>query len=393
MQPWSYLFSIAEDLVSLGNEVILITDGQEKQSKQVKYNGFQIIKVKGKKYGGNFPNSEVIRTINDIGSEVVFLHLGLSSFFHMDQVKKINVPIIGVFTSPIYGLKELIGLGPTSLLYGYKMSISPIIGLFVTKEMIITPFGTGLFRHLIVESQTVGRQLIEKGVPSSVINIIRPKISENWFTLSGHNFDRVKSRQELGFTRNDMVVGFFGPPPELRGLPDLIQSVNKARKKNSAIKILILSRKRENEFEKEHRYVEYLLNKLDGGEWSKTIPAFLPKDQLIQYVAACDVVCLPFKLVPSDMPLSVLEAMALGVPVVTTNVACLSEIVPEGMGICVNPGNIEELTKALVALTENSELRHGFSLAGKRHMSLWREERNSNQVLKGILSSFGWSNK
>lgn len=67
------------------------------------------------------------------------------------------------------------------------------------------------------------------------------------------------------------------------------------------------------------------------------------------------------------MPVSVLEAMAAGLPVVASRVGGVPELVVDGLtGILVTPGDQQELGEALRRLVEDSELRRRLGDAGRR---------------------------
>jgi len=80
---------------------------------------------------------------------------------------------------------------------------------------------------------------------------------------------------------------------------------------------------------------------------------------------SCDIFVRPSLM--EGMPLTVLEAMACGVPVVATPVGGTPEVVQdEHTGLLVPPGNIGELSIALVRLAQQPLLRERLGEAGRR---------------------------
>ncbi len=59
------------------------------------------------------------------------------------------------------------------------------------------------------------------------------------------------------------------------------------------------------------------------------------------------------------MPMSILDAMGYGLPVVSTNVGGISRIVHDGKnGICCNPGDIDTFSKGIVRLLLDNQFRN-----------------------------------
>jgi len=82
-------------------------------------------------------------------------------------------------------------------------------------------------------------------------------------------------------------------------------------------------------------------------------------------LAAVDVVVLP-SIYREGLPISVLEAMCLAKPVVTTTVGGNPEVVDEGVnGFLVPPGDAAALTAKLMLLIEDKELRKRMGAAGR----------------------------
>ena len=69
-------------------------------------------------------------------------------------------------------------------------------------------------------------------------------------------------------------------------------------------------------------------------------------------------------------PIAVMEAMAMGLPVVATNVGGMWQATGSGeRGLLVEPGRPEELAKAIVALSDDAEQRAAMSDRSKKFAS------------------------
>jgi glycosyltransferase involved in cell wall biosynthesis len=75
---------------------------------------------------------------------------------------------------------------------------------------------------------------------------------------------------------------------------------------------------------------------------------------------ALDIFCLPS--LTEGTPMSLLEAMACGIPVVASAVGGVPDVIQSGKnGILVSPGKPEELKEAIVHLLENKSLQKNLS--------------------------------
>jgi glycosyltransferase involved in cell wall biosynthesis len=86
-------------------------------------------------------------------------------------------------------------------------------------------------------------------------------------------------------------------------------------------------------------------------------------------------IALPFRLLSSDVPLSVLEAMALGKPLVVTDIGCLPELVPCGTGLVVPPAAPKKLAEAILLLARGEGLRAHLGAAARARAARWQAER------------------
>lgn len=96
--------------------------------------------------------------------------------------------------------------------------------------------------------------------------------------------------------------------------------------------------------------------------------------------------CLPS--FAEGVPVVLMEAMAMGLPVVTTRIAGIPELVEhERSGILVAPGRADELTDSLAGLLESSELRQSLGIGGRQAVSHGFDSEDSATRLQSLFAS------
>ncbi|HRC72047.1 MAG TPA: glycosyltransferase family 4 protein [Candidatus Competibacter sp.] len=79
------------------------------------------------------------------------------------------------------------------------------------------------------------------------------------------------------------------------------------------------------------------------------------KSNIYDYVAHCDVLLMPS--LHEGLPYTLLEAMALGIPIIASRVGGLAEILKNDINaLLITPGNIEEITQAIIRLHNSPTL-------------------------------------
>lgn len=110
-----------------------------------------------------------------------------------------------------------------------------------------------------------------------------------------------------------------------------------------------------------------------------------PGDGVVpRILAETAVFALPSEIDKSSY--SVLEAMAAGVPVVTTDVAGLPEMVPDGVaGILIRPGDQRALSRAIESLLDDEGRRRCMGAAARRHVVERFDARRTTAQLLEVL--------
>jgi glycosyltransferase involved in cell wall biosynthesis len=105
-----------------------------------------------------------------------------------------------------------------------------------------------------------------------------------------------------------------------------------------------------------------------------------------------DVVVLP-SIVTSDgehegIPVALMEAMAHGIPVISTETGGIPELIKNGAGLLVSPGSPEELAKAVTHLVNNRDLRSNLTQKGYERISNEFDLRKNTTILLEIMGQY-----
>jgi colanic acid/amylovoran biosynthesis glycosyltransferase len=88
------------------------------------------------------------------------------------------------------------------------------------------------------------------------------------------------------------------------------------------------------------------------------------QDRIREFYAECDVFCIPS--FAEGVPIVLMEAMAMEVPVVANAITGIVELVDDGVsGFLVRPGRVDELTDRLARLLRDPGLRASMGRAGR----------------------------
>ena len=118
-----------------------------------------------------------------------------------------------------------------------------------------------------------------------------------------------------------------------KGVKYLIETLNIIKNKNKNIRLFIVGDGEERE------YLEKLVKELTLEDYVRFIGK-IPNERVLEYMVASDIFILPS--LSEGFPVTFLEAMASGLPIITTNVRGLSEIIIDGEnGFLVDPKSPE----------------------------------------------------
>jgi len=372
-QPWRYIYEIAKGLDKHGHKVFVITDENEELPQDLR-----IVPVKKLFSSLKGESKELTEVLNDKNPDVVVMLMGMTSFLR--KAPSIKKPTVGVITSPVYTLGELLrNVGLSDLITYRRYTLIHLISLIIPSHP-VKGWGRKLTRFVVLSKRT-GKRMISKGIPPDKIVEIPPGIDDEFLMKADEALiQRIKPEINPDGTP---IIMYYTSPLTLRGTDIAVKALPYILKETD-VKLLILSRPDYPSIKKEEEKLRRIARKLEVERNLIIVSKLLPLNEIKAYLSAADVIVLPFKLIHSDMPLSLLEAMALGKPVVSTNVGCVPELLNE-RGLVVEPNNPEELANAVIRLLKDNELASELGEKSREFMETYPHWDDASKEFVGLI--------
>lgn len=160
-------------------------------------------------------------------------------------------------------------------------------------------------------------------------------------------YEKDTIKEELGFLPTDSIVSFIGSPRPHKGVEDLIEAVARITDRNVKLMVVGLS---SDEFSN-------IIRKSGQEKLGDRFTAYgvQPYANLPRFLSISDVVVIPQRNTSATVgqtPAKVFDAMAMGKPIVATNVGDLPEIL-KGCGLITQPGESNMLAGKIEQLLAN----------------------------------------
>jgi len=183
----------------------------------------------------------------------------------------------------------------------------------------------------------------------------------NRFTVTPELFKKSRDiRNNYGISEKDLVVGFIGRLVPDKGIHILVESFARLHESNPGIRLLVLGDFEPHRGRLSDDTIEILRN--HGGI---TRCGFTPEIEL--YYAAMDMLVLPTRR--EGFPYTLLEAAAMGLPVIATRVTgCVDAVVDGVTGLLVEVDDVQEMFEAMLRLAKDPELRKRLGRQGRKRV-------------------------
>ncbi len=188
-------------------------------------------------------------------------------------------------------------------------------------------------------------------------------------------------RKTLGFKNDDFIVVYSGRLIKEKGIEELIDAFNQL-KDYPQIKLLIIGGSFYG-LSDNTPFLESLKKKVENIKESIVFTGFIPYDQLPHYLKIGDVAVVPSTW-EEPFGLTCIEAIAAGLPLITTNSGGIPEICNNYAFIIDRFKIVNQLTKSLLHLYRNNEDRNRMQINSKKYSGSFKKELYSEQFYTEI---------
>ena len=338
--------SSAEILVEKGHDVRVFTVSSGKASKGPSPEKFGLTRIFSMPFFG-YPNERfslplgwTLAKIKSFKPDIIHVHTPFAVGWEAVLSKKIlGIPLVGTHhTFFDHYLKHIYAD------YGWakKLSSKYVAAFYNRCDLVVSP------------TMTLADTLESYGVSRPMV-VVPNSIDTDFFKPAADKNEKEELKKQLGFSKNVLV--YMGRVSYEKSIDVVIRAMSVIAGKSTDSTLVIIGGGPERE------NLEILAKRI-GVEKNVRFMGFLYGRELAAALRASDVFVTASK--SENFPLSVIEAMASGLPIVAVSALGLPEIVEDGRsGFLVSPDRPEEIADRVLKLFNNETLLEKYSSASR----------------------------
>lgn len=223
---------------------------------------------------------------------------------------------------------------------------------------------------VLVQSSLLKRKIEQLGV-TSLIEIIPNVVSENLINFPIH-LKSYTGKQDL------FQILIIGTILETKGYKELLTSFLELRRIGYKIKLDIVGDYKDEIFK------EWLLNFIEINSLQTDVVIHGYQKNVIPFIQNAHLFVLPSY--GEGTPRSILEAMAVGVPVLATKVGGIPDMITHGeSGFLISPKNYKELTDNLIYIMDNYNTLYDVITKAKIKIKNTYSNNNQEKILRYVF--------
>ncbi|MFH1111368.1 MAG: glycosyltransferase family 4 protein [Planctomycetota bacterium] len=183
--------------------------------------------------------------------------------------------------------------------------------------------------RLLLPMSQAAKSYFLRRVPDHLVSVIEPKVHVFSGGVSVPPGALCARERYLQDSRSEFRVGFVGNDFWRKGGPALLRAAGTLRRRSCNIRLIIISALQPRTYvtDIDEGAYAHVVRTLQQSEWIELYSG-LPNEEVLTRLAACDAFALP--TLDESFGWAIVEAKALGLPVITTNIFALPELARHG---------------------------------------------------------------
>lgn len=206
----------------------------------------------------------------------------------------------------------------------------------------------------------------------------------NGINLAAFRKNVTIDRTALGFRNDDFVLIFSGRINREKGIMELIEAINQLTD-YPQIKLMVLGSSFYGNVTDEDDFTRELRFKAESLKERIIFTGFIPYPDIPEYLSIADVAVIP-SVWDDPFPTTVLEAQAMGLPIIATNRGGIPEEVTEDNAILLQTDEhfVNNLANAILEFYQHPEKRKQMSAASLERSKLFDKETYAKNFFKAL---------
>ena len=214
------------------------------------------------------------------------------------------------------------------------------------------------FDHVIAVSHATKEEMVVAGVPSDLISVIHNGIDTATWSQRQVN---LSMRHALGLSNAFPIIGYVGRISPEKDMKNWLRAAALITREYPTAQFVIVGEGRDDNLSHE---LKSLADALGIGSqvhflgYREDLPSIYATFDLFFLSSRREGICN-----------SLLEAMAMGIPIVAADVGGTKELIADGQtGYLLSAGDVEGMARVLLALVRDESLRKTVGSAGRKHI-------------------------
>ena len=197
-------------------------------------------------------------------------------------------------------------------------------------------------------------------------------------------FRQMPAKAPIQLNADDFLLVYSGRVNREKGIMELIEAMNQL-KEHQNIKLLVIGSSFYGNANNENDFAKKLKELAEPLKDRIIFTGFIPYSDMPNYLSMADVAVIP-SVWEDPFPTTVLEAQAMGLPIITTRRGGIPEEVTEENAILLDTDEffIDNLAKAIFDLYEHPEKRRDMSEASLKRSKLFSKERYAREFFEAL---------